>query len=117
MWHQTPTSRTPRRYIQADKENEIHVEALYADLQRRFTTLKSEWSRGETERIAMRRALKTAQATAAAEVEQNRRLQALMQEVHEEQSRMSQSKATILRALGLDSQNATATALSGAAHA
>ena len=58
-----------RRYIQADKENEVHVEALYADLQKRYLSLKSEWARTETERSAMRRALLVAQANAAAEVE------------------------------------------------
>ena len=52
-------------YLQAEKANSINVEGLYADLQKRFTALRLEWVRSETERAAMRRALRAAQVSAS----------------------------------------------------
>ena len=64
-----PTSLDPdmtklNEYLMAEKANSINVEGLYGDLQKRFNALKQEWVRAETERNAMRKALRGAQASA-----------------------------------------------------
>ena len=89
-------------FIQQDKIAEINVETLYGDLQRRFAELKADWSRGEAERIAMRKSLKVAQAHLQELSDTNRRLTGLLTEVKVEQTRMTRAKATVLKALGLD---------------
>ncbi len=97
-------------YIQAERVNEINMETLYGDLQRRFTEVKADWSRADAERLAMRKALRTAQAQAAELHEANKRLTGLLNEVRAEQSKMARAKATVLAALGLDETNSTALA-------
>jgi chromosome segregation ATPase len=88
-------------FIQADKENEVNVERLYADLQQRFTAIKTEATRGETERSAMRRALMEARQHAQKLSEENARLTDLVTEVRKEQSRISEAKSSVLRILGM----------------
>merc|ERR1711988_774616 len=88
-------------FIQADKENEVNVERLYADLQQRFNAIKAEASTRETERSAMRRALMEARQHAQGLSEDNARLTDLVTEVRKEQSRISEAKSSVLRILGM----------------
>jgi hypothetical protein len=102
-----PTLGRLNEYLQADKANEINVETLYGDLQRRFSELKADWSRADAERVAMRKALRAAQAQTSEMAEANKRLTALLEEVRIEQARMARAKKTVLRALELEDDNST----------
>ena len=88
-------------YLQADKENSLNVESLYGDLQRRFSQLKAEWVRAETERLAMKKALKEARVHTQQLSLQNERLTAVLSEVHKEQMKLAASKTTVMEALGM----------------
>ena len=95
--------------MQADKQNSVNVEALYADLQKRFMMLKQEWSRAEVERQTMRKSLRTAQQQISKLALQNERLTAALTEVHNEQTRITAAKETVMQALGMnDALNLTA---------
>ena len=67
MAHQTAfaTSGKPLEWTGIASGDRISVvqESLYGDLQNRFDALKAEWVKAETERQAMRRALRAAQSS------------------------------------------------------
>jgi len=88
-------------YLQANKDNEVHVESLYADLQRRFSALKDEWSRADMERAAMRKGLRSAQQSVQRLSLQNERLHALLAEVQKEHQRMASAKEQLVNELGM----------------
>ena len=65
----SPTSLDPdmsklNEYLQAEKENSINAESIYGDLQNRFEAVKRQYMQQETERLAMRKALRAAQTNA-----------------------------------------------------
>jgi len=91
-------------YIQADKENEMNVESLYADLQRRIGAMKAEWTRADVERQAMRRALSEAREHVQTISEQNAKLTSLVSTVKQEQDRLAKAKETVMHALGIEDQ-------------
>ena len=88
-------------YIQQDKENSVHTEALYADLQKRFAALRNEWTRQEAERLATRKALRTAQAASQALARQNEKLTSVLQQFNIEQQRLTKAKSSVLEALSV----------------
>ena len=101
-----PTSLDPdmtklNEYLQAEKANSINVEGLFGDLQKRYAMLKTEWMRTETERQAMRKALRAAQAGSTKLAAQNERLTAVLSEVNREQDRLVKAKTTVMEALGM----------------
>jgi len=91
-------------YIQADKENEMNVESLYADLQRRIGAMKAEWTRADVERQSMRRALSEAREHVQTISEQNAKLTSLVSTVKQEQDRLAKAKETVMHALGIEDQ-------------
>ena len=100
-------------YIQADKENSVHTEHLYADLQQRFQALMGEWSRQESERLATRKALHTANAGMQALSRQNEKLTAVLQQFNVEQDRLTKAKSSVVEALAMTAQLNLTDILSG----
>lgn len=72
-------------YLQAEKENEINVESLYADMQKRFEALKQEWVRADSDRQTMRKSLAEARKNVETLSKQNKRLSQLFATVRQEQ--------------------------------
>ena len=83
-------------------------------MQQRFSAVKQEWERADTERKAMRHALFDARKSVETLSKQNKHLADLMRAARGEQRRLSQAKETVMRALAMDSlesaidENATA---------
>ena len=88
--------------IQAEKQNEYNIEALYADMQKRLSALKEEHTRSETERVSMRRSLNEARTHVATLSRQNQRLTGLVTAVKHEQAKLSQAKEEVIKALDLE---------------
>lgn len=89
-------------YIQADKTNEQSVETLYADLQHRFSVMKADISREETDSGSLRDELKKARQELVTTREQVASLTAQLTESKAMVLKMRGAKNKALAALGLE---------------
>ena len=89
-------------YIQADKTNEQSVETLYADLQHRFSVMKADLTREDSDRGLLREELKAAHEQLTGARSQISSLTEQLAASKGEVGRLKSAKLRALTALGLE---------------